>query len=49
MSASALLSLVDRLTFFDRLNNSDVLDGHGIHGEWVPVEDHEIRELAGFK
>src|SRR6185436_1480732 len=37
---------VDRLPFLDGLHDLDILDGHGIHGERVPVQDHQVREFA---
>ena len=40
---------VDATACLDRLNDLDVLDRRRLHLEWVPVEDDEVGELAGFE
>lgn len=37
-----------RPPFLDRLEHADLVDRRGVHGERVPVEDHQVARLAGL-
>ena len=43
------LRLIDRLAFFDSLDDLDVLDRHVVNRQRVLVEDNEVSQLAGLE